>query len=230
MRSIRMMNYIPTYNHRLAHCWIPAVSVCLMLYIVTGCGTKEFYASKKQITLNKLDSYLFRAAANGKAKEVQEFEGETPLMYAAANGSTEVVELLLHLGADVHARSVNNQTALGRAAMFGHADTAEILLNNGGRVDEQMDQGGTPLMFAANVATAKVLLKHNANVNAQNQFGITALMGATANGKVDMVKLLIEAGADVTLRDNSGKTALQHAIERGHLDVIALLKQKGDQE
>ena len=215
---------------------IPIVCLVVGLILSAGCGTKEGYALKKLITTREIDAQLFQAAAGGNAKEAQdllraganvnatEYEGETPLMYAAAQGRAEMVELLIQQGANIHARSVNDQTALGRAAQFGHAGTVEKLLQNGARVEEHMDQGATPLIVAADVSTAQVLISHQAQVNAQNDFGLTALMNAAAEGKVDVVKLLIESGADPALKDHSGKTARQWAAERNHPEVVALLK------
>ena len=85
-------------------------------------------------------------------------------------------------------------------------------------------------MFASGLPVVKVLLSHGARVNARNDFGITALMGAASNGRADIVEALIEARAELELKDNSGKSALRRAIERNHGEVSELLELKGARE
>eukprot|EP00192_Tetraselmis_astigmatica_P010345 CAMPEP_0117659986 /NCGR_PEP_ID=MMETSP0804-20121206/6723_1 /TAXON_ID=1074897 /ORGANISM="Tetraselmis astigmatica, Strain CCMP880" /LENGTH=956 /DNA_ID=CAMNT_0005466677 /DNA_START=184 /DNA_END=3056 /DNA_ORIENTATION=- len=62
---------------------------------------------------------------------------------------------------------------------------------------------------------SKLLAKQGVDVNAQLEFGRTALFGACYAGHIDAVKALIEGGADVKLRDNHGVTALHYACLLG---------------
>jgi ankyrin repeat domain-containing protein 17 len=52
---------------------------------------------------------------------------------------------------------------------------------------------------------AALLIKHNANLNAEDSSGNTALHYASAYGWIECVSLLIQAGADPT-PENSWKT------------------------
>jgi len=86
--------------------------------------------------------------------------------------------------------------------------------------------GNTALMTAAyraSVGIIKRLIALNADVNAQNKEGITALMYAVDNYHmdnfdVDMVRLLLDARADVTLRDKQNRTVLTIATVRKDLE------------
>src|SRR6185369_3371815 len=62
----------------------------------------------------------------------RESDGQTPLIYAARLGKTEVVRALLDARADVNARDHSNQTALSRALIERHDDTFDVLLNRPG--------------------------------------------------------------------------------------------------
>jgi ankyrin repeat protein len=204
----------------------------------TGCDTRLGKALVTQVSTRQIDDELFKSCAKGDADKVKdlivsganvnatEAEGETPLMYASAEGQVQVIDILIDRGANIHAKSINGQTALGRAALFGHSSVVEKLLFRGAEIDEQMNDRGTPLMYAANVTTAKILLKYKANVNAKDQNGITPLIGAASNGKIEIVKVLIEAGANIDARDNNGKTALQWAKDHKQTDVVKFLENR----
>lgn len=85
--------------------------------------------------------------------------------------------------------------------------------------------GWTPLHVAVmrdDHKMADILLRHGADVNAQNNRGRTALHDAAGRGQERLVKLLLENGADPSLQ-YKGKTAKQRAEDNGHAEVAALL-------
>ncbi|MEA2196345.1 MAG: hypothetical protein QOJ25_396 [Solirubrobacteraceae bacterium] len=120
--------------------------------------------------------------------------GNTPLMRAAAHGSTEIVEMLLAAGADIHAvcDAPGPDTALASAATFGHIEIVRRLLQLGALPD-----GGDP--------------------------DTTPLMVAAEEGNLELVKLLLDAGADPFVTQE-GQTPLDSARTSGHDEVVALLK------
>ena len=73
--------------------------------------------------------------------------------------------------------------------------------------------GRTLLMKATNVSRLmmSLLLDRGANVNAQDNKGLTALMLLAANP--DKMELLLGAGADVNIKNNDGSTALIEAVK-----------------
>lgn len=71
-------------------------------------------------------------------------------------------------GVDVDAKDDGEQTALHRAAGFGHAEVMALLLQKNAKVDASDESGSTPLHLAAwrgNVAVIDVLVGGGAKVN-----------------------------------------------------------------
>ncbi|CAI8024818.1 Ankyrin repeat domain-containing protein 29, partial [Geodia barretti] len=115
--------------------------------------------------------------------------GFSPLYVASYNGHSDVVEILLEAGADVHqATTKDGSVPLGIAAQEGHTETVQRLLEAG------------------------------AIVNHQNKAGTTALLFAGWKGHSELVKLLLGAGAR-DIPDKFGETALSLARANNHNDV-----------
>src|SRR5437763_2655542 len=125
-----------------------------------------------------------------------------PLLIRAINlGQTEIAELLISNGANVHARngSDNGSTPLHWAAgdrvCAPNARIARLLLEKGAEVDAKTGAGNTPLIWAAKckeegaLAVAEVLLEHGADLNYYGDDG-TAVSAAREEGTPAMVDLL----------------------------------------
>ncbi len=65
------------------------------------------------------------------------------LMTAAFEGHTETMKSLISDGADVNARSEDNETALMAAAIMGHEDIVDILLENRADINAKSKHGET---------------------------------------------------------------------------------------
>jgi hypothetical protein len=73
---------------------------------------------------------------------------ERPLHYAALYGHTEIVHLLLELGAKVDPRNRYRQTPLHQAALNGHLQIARLLIEAGADVNARDCDKQTPLTQA----------------------------------------------------------------------------------
>lgn len=76
--------------------------------------------------------------------------------------------------------------------------------------------------FDGDLAKIKSLIGQGTNVNAKNNKGFTALMGASVAGHLEIVEYLISKGADVNAKSNEGGlTALMVALE--HIEIVEYL-------
>ena len=73
----------------------------------------------------------------------------------------------------------------------------------------------------------KTLLEKGANVNAKDDQGMTALIAASRQGRVEVAQLLVDRDADVNAIDSAGETALVYAASKGLFEVVKLLVENG---
>ncbi|KAJ3336698.1 hypothetical protein HDU83_009235, partial [Entophlyctis luteolus] len=93
-------------------------------------------------------------------------------------------------------------------------------------IDTQDAMKQTPLLIASKhgqLANAKWLVEHGANVNAEANDKMTPLHVASDKGHVEVVKLLVEQGAKVNAEENGKATPLHYASHNGHLTVVKWL-------
>jgi ankyrin repeat protein len=141
--------------------------------------------------------------AHGASIDAPEsWRGQTPMMWAAAQGHPAMIAMLAEAGADVNARSAVVQWERQR--------TQEPR-------DKWLPPGGlTPLLFAARqgcVECIGTLLKAGANIDVIDPDRESALVLALINGHYDVAGALIDHGIDVNAADRVGRTALMAAVD-----------------
>ncbi len=85
---------------------------------------------------------------HGADVNARDDEENTPLLWAALMGFTEVAEFFLAKGADVNAKDESDRTPLHWAASTGHKESVDLLLLNGADVNAKDKDGETPLQYA----------------------------------------------------------------------------------
>ena len=158
--------------------------------------------------------------------------GATPLYFAAEFGAIGAARVLIEAGANVghHTSTGMQPNVLMAAALNGHLDCVELLLQHGALLEARDANGNTPLTYAANRGHAKVtafLLNAGANPNAANRYEWTALMQATEAHRIGSVRQLVEAGADVNAVRQYGATTLMTAAEYSTPEIVQYLVDQG---
>ena len=130
---------------------------------------------------------------DGPMDDVNEL-GELLLAHAGS-GNTKTVRDLIARGANVnYPEEETGDRPLHRAAMEGHVETAQALIDLG------------------------------ADVNAANSMGQRPLHWAADAGNMEAIRLLIGNGAQVTAVDCDGDTAARWAAREGRTEAEASLK------
>ncbi|XP_038622683.1 transient receptor potential cation channel subfamily A member 1 [Tachyglossus aculeatus] len=126
---------------------------------------------------------------HGAQVDLEESGKCTALHFAATQGSTEIVKLMITYAGDdrmVNAENGNKETLLHRASLFDHYDLAEYLISKGANIDSIDCEGRSPLLLA------------------------------TASASWNIVNLLLAKGANVEIKDNLGRNFLHLAVLQHH--------------
>jgi ankyrin repeat protein len=149
-------------------------------------------------------------AIHGADVTAQDQTGSTPLHIASSWGCTEIVQLLIELGADINAQCTTQLTPLHTASAFVSTTITSPLIYLMTHLNGQKcgDFRRHVKRSIAHTETVRLLIKHGADVTAQDEACSTPLHLASSHGSADTVRLLIEHGADVTAKDGDHRTPL----------------------
>lgn len=169
--------------------------------------------------------------AQGADVSSTDSEGYTPLHYAAAYGSFEVVPLLLDEAADLEARTGYLwHTALHSAAWHGRQDVFQQLLGKGANAAARDRLGYLILHLAAlngHLQLVRLLLEGGGDINVRGSRGRTPLICAVGEGRAKTTQYLLDNGADINLADNFRQTPLHYAVMRNRPEIARLLVERG---
>lgn len=189
-----------------------------------------------------LNAELWDAAQKGEIETVRalcdrgalvdaaDAAGNTALMFASQGGHADTVELLLSKGARPNTRSAIGATALMYGCQYGYETVVQALLDARADVNLRHKRGASsPLMIASfrgHKRIVEVLLRHGAELTAQNDEGRTPLMLAAGSGHTAIVEMLVARGAEIRAQDKHGKTAIGYAVDGGFSDIADRLARR----
>ena len=177
---------------------------------------------------NKLGAVqrLITAGASVDVMDWTVTEGRTPLHEAAeCASSSDVADVLLQAGADVHAVDRRGCTPLHWACCSSTLrDVHELLL-----YAIELPRSRDTNLPALNLPAVQALLSHGADVNTRDVSGSTPLLLTLRSQKptsfmLRVIQLLCNHGADPYLCDITGNNALTLAEERDLVAVSTVLK------
>lgn len=179
-------------------------------------------------------------------------DGNTALILATQLRQTEVVRLLLSMGASVNIQNKSKDDALIKATdpLYGPSTTEiiQLLLDNGANPNTRGFLGQTALTHtigANDKKTIKLLLTKGVKLNYNLLYRIKDTdmcrflleNGATIDehqwiyaaedSEPKLIALLLKHGAGLNDQDNKGNTALMLAAEQNNVEVVKLLLKKG---
>jgi len=133
------------------------------------------------------------ALKTGAAPFVRDKNGNSPMHWAAKNGHQHIVVLLLALAqtvADIDMRNKDGETAFSLCVRESHNSIAQLLIRSG------------------------------AQINSQNNLGVSPLHLAALLGNVFLVRLLFSCGATQLTTAMDGYLPIHLACAEGHTEVV----------
>ena len=188
----------------------------------TNCTPLHYAAQFARINVVK---WLIKHKANINAMAYDDF---TP-MHLTKDG--EIARLLIHAGANLKLKDTWGRTPLQRAALLGHKDVVQEILDS----DFPLDLTSA-LILGKRDEAKKTIRKHPEMVKVvepdADLWGNTSPLGiAAGNGDTEIVELLLKAGASVNAATAcpgmEPMTPLCNAVWGGHFETAELLCDAG---
>ncbi|OBT64232.1 hypothetical protein VE03_06864 [Pseudogymnoascus sp. 23342-1-I1] len=163
--------------------------------------------------------------------------GRTPLAFAASEGHTAIMRLLVERDdVDLDSKDIYGRTPLSSAALEGREAAVKLLLGlDGVGINTKDKRGRTPLSWASyrgNRAVAELLMEQEeAEIDVGDKEGITPFLWAVQGGAESTVEMFLERkDIDFNMVDNNCMTPLVWAARLGHEVIVKLLLEHADIE
>ena len=136
---------------------------------------------------------------------------------------------LIKKGINLNLLNENGSPLLIDSIIKRNMELIDFLLANGADVGVTDYKGTSALMVASYHYYEPIskLINHNANINHQDEDGLTILMIAIQLGRTELAKSLIDLGADINLKNKKAETAFILAGETNKSEIIPFLYNAG---
>jgi len=184
-------------------------------------------------TIRKIDKELIEAVRNNNIEGVnrliknganinaKDSEGNTPLINALRKPG--MVSHLLKLGADP---SIKGKRGMIPAKLaFLNIDRDDKLKETYKIIKNHTTKQLFRSIFEGDITKAEKAIESGADINKENEDGITPLMQAVMVDNQDMVDLLLSNNAKVDYKNKYDKTAIDVAEDYGRDSILKLFKE-----
>jgi ankyrin repeat protein/actin-like ATPase involved in cell morphogenesis len=216
-------------------------------------GEKKRYTSLHVAAIDGWVNAIENIVADGADIDANTTEGYTPLHLAVfseqwsivreeyaevlarcgivpATDSRSPVERLLALGADIAAKTGNDETAAHIAARYNCCRAMQVLADAGADLEVQTKDGYTALHLAVingHREVSEILLDAGADINARDGSQYMPLHRAVECDQADIPEILLLRGVDVEAKTDDGETALQYAVRCDGVNAFTKLVEYG---
>jgi ankyrin repeat protein len=182
---------------------------------------------------------MVRFLLDNQANANTSVQGQSALHVASDLGNMPIVELLLCNGSETDVVNSQSFTPLAIAAMSGHEDIAQLLIQYGAKVAKTLESlpGGSSAVDRLTRWADLVRATESSMVGQANDISPAsetqpddlpnAIFKAVEAGGERKVENLIRLGAPVNNRYIAGKTLVHLATSKGYLQVLRILLENG---
>ncbi|XP_043505230.1 serine/threonine-protein phosphatase 6 regulatory ankyrin repeat subunit B-like [Polistes fuscatus] len=141
------------------------------------------------------------------------YTGMFPLQIAIKRESKEIIEELLHKGADVNIE-VHDKKLVEYAMEQSNIDIVKLLVEKGATIKFHNNNEENILRYLIKNGMLELLqcIIEEININFQTKDGHTLLIMAAEEGQLEIVKFLCNMGININARSSRNSTALHFAI------------------
>lgn len=162
----------------------------------------------------------------GAYPNVQDIEGNTPLMISCQKGNVEIFKGLIEANAD-YSNGEHRKSDYFKIAIANDYNTLiSYLISIGWNQELQITEIFDLILLASingNSDVSNLLIDGLSTIDSKNNDGQTLLMVSSAKGDINLIKYLIDKGASIDAKDNGSYTALMHAIASEQVEAVELL-------